>query len=71
MVREAVYKHGNSHMEVARHLRLHYSTVRRLIKSGPPKSKGKDLTPMHLFSEVSLSHLGGFKRVSMASFSTA
>jgi hypothetical protein len=31
-IREAVYKHGYSQIEVARHLELHYSTVSRLIK---------------------------------------
>jgi len=29
----AVNEHGYSQMEVARHLKLHYSTVSRLIKS--------------------------------------
>ena len=32
-ITEAVYKHGYSQIEVARHLELHYSTVSRLIKS--------------------------------------
>jgi DNA-directed RNA polymerase specialized sigma subunit len=33
LIREAVYKHGYSQVEVARHLQLHYSTVSRLTKS--------------------------------------
>jgi putative transposase len=33
LITEAVYKHGYSQIEVARHLNLHYSTVSRLIKS--------------------------------------
>jgi len=33
MIGEAVKKHGYSQMEVARHLKLHYSTISRLIKS--------------------------------------
>ena len=40
---EAVYQHGYSQIEVARHLELHYSTISRLMKS--TKSKSKDLTP--------------------------
>jgi REP-associated tyrosine transposase len=32
-IAEAVYHHGYSQIEVARHLELHYSTVSRLIKS--------------------------------------
>lgn len=32
-ITEAVYNHGYSQVEVARHLKLHYSTVSRLIKS--------------------------------------
>ena len=32
-IMEAVYKHGYSQIEVARHLKLHYSTISRLIKS--------------------------------------
>jgi len=36
----------DSQIEVARHLKLHYSTVSRLIKS--VKSKGKDRTPLLL-----------------------
>jgi putative transposase len=32
-IRDAVEKHGYSQVEVARHLKLHYSTVSRLIKS--------------------------------------
>jgi REP-associated tyrosine transposase len=32
-IAEAVYKHGYSQIEVARHLKLHYSTISRLIKS--------------------------------------
>ena len=32
-IRDAVDQHGYSQIEVARHLRLHYSTVSRLIKS--------------------------------------
>ncbi|HYT57246.1 MAG TPA: hypothetical protein VEQ38_21275 [Verrucomicrobiae bacterium] len=37
----------DSQIEVARHLKLHYSTVSRLIKS--VKSKGKDRTPLLLW----------------------
>ncbi|MGH7795114.1 MAG: transposase, partial [Candidatus Binatia bacterium] len=33
LITEAVYNHGYSQIEVARHLKLHYSTVSRLIKS--------------------------------------
>lgn len=33
LISEAVNQHGYSQMEVARHLKLHYSTVSRLIKS--------------------------------------
>ena len=33
LISEAVNKHGYSQMEVARHLKLHYSTISRLIKS--------------------------------------
>jgi putative transposase len=32
-IAEAVYHHGYSQFEVARHLNLHYSTVSRLISS--------------------------------------
>jgi DNA-directed RNA polymerase specialized sigma subunit len=32
-ITEAVYRHGYSQIEVARHLKLHYSTVSRLIKA--------------------------------------
>jgi transposase len=32
LIREAVYKHGYSQMEVARHFQLHYSTISRLVK---------------------------------------
>jgi transposase len=33
LIVQAVKQHGYSQMEVARHLKLHYSTVSRLIKS--------------------------------------
>ena len=33
MIGDAVKKHGYSQMEVARHLKLHYSTISRLIKA--------------------------------------
>jgi hypothetical protein len=33
LISQAVNQHGYSQMEVARHLKLHYSTVSRLIKS--------------------------------------
>jgi hypothetical protein len=33
LMRQAVYDHGYSQMEVARHLNLHYSTVSRLINN--------------------------------------
>jgi REP element-mobilizing transposase RayT len=33
LISKAVNKHGYSQMEVARHLKLHYSTISRLIKS--------------------------------------
>jgi REP-associated tyrosine transposase len=33
LIAEAVYRHGYSQVEVARHLGLHYSTVSRLMKS--------------------------------------
>jgi putative transposase len=32
-IRDTVNKHGYSQVEVARHLKLHYSTISRLIKS--------------------------------------
>jgi putative transposase len=32
-IRDAVNQHGYSQVEVARHLKLHYSTISRLIKS--------------------------------------
>ena len=33
LIVESVYKHGYSQVEVAHHVKLHYSTVSRLIKS--------------------------------------
>ncbi len=33
MIAKAVTEHGYSRMEVVRHLKLHYSTISRLIKS--------------------------------------
>jgi REP element-mobilizing transposase RayT len=33
LIAEAVFRHGYSQIEVARHLKLHYSTVSRLIKA--------------------------------------
>jgi putative transposase len=38
-ITEAVYNHGYSQVEVARHLKLHYSTVSRLIKSATKKQE--------------------------------
>jgi len=38
-ITEAVYNHGYSQVEVARHLKLHYSTVSRLIKSATKEQK--------------------------------
>ena len=40
-IAEAVYKHGYSQIEVARHLELHYSTVSRLIKSAKQRARVK------------------------------
>ena len=39
LIKEAVYKHGYSQMEVARHLQLHYSTISRLIKSAAKEQR--------------------------------
>jgi hypothetical protein len=33
LIAEAIYRHGYSQIEVARHLKLHYSTVSRLVKA--------------------------------------
>jgi transposase len=33
MISKAVNEHGYSQMEVARHLKLHYSTISRLMRS--------------------------------------
>jgi REP element-mobilizing transposase RayT len=39
LITEAVYNHGYSQIEVARHLKLHYSTVSRLIKSATKEQR--------------------------------
>jgi putative transposase len=40
IIAEAVTRHGYSQMEVARHLKLHYSTISRLIKGAVPELHG-------------------------------
>jgi putative transposase len=47
LIAEAVFEHGYSQIEVTRQLKLHYSTVSRLIKAlSTAHSKNKDLTPI-------------------------
>jgi DNA-directed RNA polymerase specialized sigma subunit len=41
LIAEAVFEHGYSQMEVARQLKLHYSTVSRLIKALSATAKVK------------------------------
>ena len=41
LIAEAVYQHGYSQVEVARHLGLHYSTVSRLMKSVNERARVK------------------------------
>lgn len=50
MISQAVNLHGYSQMEIARHLKLHYSTVSRLIKSVNEEQRYKDPDPLAPFS---------------------
>jgi hypothetical protein len=57
MIGTAVKEHGYSQVEVARHLKLHYSTISRLLKEQRQRPDRRwDLAPMSAINRAGLTH---------------